>query len=126
MSKIIPIGSVIERTLTTFDEKFLNKLLRQTVFLNWEKIAAAYAADVVPVKVIGDVLFLQAKTSAAKDNLKFIAKDLLDNVNKILGNGKEVFKKIEYAKTFMSRGKLKKFSARPKKILQSIELSAEE
>ena len=129
MSEIKSIDAIMQDTLLTFDKEFLRKLISQAIFTNWEKIAGKFSKDLVPVKIKDDVLILHAKTSAARDNLKFIAKDILDNANNFLASGEVVLRKIDYAKTFEMPSKILKKISRPKKnspSLNDIQLTDEE
>ena len=133
MGEIESLSAVMSKTLQSYDENFKKKLLRRTIFTCWKDIAAPFAEDIFPIKVSKQTVILYAKTSAAKDNFKYIAKDILDAANKIIGGGEEVYKDFDYAKTFNKPSRTtekifgkKKFSSAKKFSVDDIKLTAKE
>lgn len=123
------VSEIIQKNFQTFDEKLQKKIISHEIFFRWEEIASPIIAkDIFPMKIDGTTLIVYAKNSAAKDSMKFLAQNILDNANKILGDGKEIFTKIAFAKSFE---RLKKFHSQKKvttnkNISSDIELTAEE
>lgn len=129
MSEFESVGEAVLQSLKLHGEKFRKKLVRSGIFHRWNEIAGPFAEDIFPIKVVGSTLILYSKTSAAKDNFKYIAKDILDAANEIIGGGEEIYKKIDFAKSFgKPTSNAKKFSKSKKistqeKFVDDIELS---
>ena len=130
MSEFESAGESVLQGLRKMNENFKSKMIRSAIFYRWKDIAGPFADDIFPIKVVGNTLILYSKTSAAKDNFKYIAKDILDAANFIIGGGEEIFKKIDFAKSFsrpsaktknFSKGK--KISAQKKFPVDDVELS---
>ena len=110
MSELEPVSEAIFKSVLQLDKKFQQKLIQHRIFHLWKEIAGPYAEDIFPVKVIDKTLILYAKTSAAKDTFKYIAKDILDKANELIGDGNELYQKIDFAKNFNRQPAAKKIS----------------
>ncbi len=98
MSQFVPAGMAIESSLQQLNEKFRKRIVVNSIRLRWKEILGNLAEDILFVTAVGDKLVLYAQNSAAKDNFKFISKDVLDRANQFFGA--ELLKKIEFAKNF--------------------------
>ena len=88
------------------------KFLGSEVIRNWSKLVEAeIAAQVVPVTIEHGVLFVDAQSSAVKDQLKFFAEEIIDAINENFGREEPLVKEIRIAKGFQIADKPK-----PKKI----------
>ena len=133
MSELENISAVMVKSLQSYSANFRKKILSHTIFTCWKEIAAPLAEDIFPIKVENQTIILYAKNTAAKDNFKYIAKDILDAANKIVGGGEEVYKKFDYAKNFDKPNRTaekilskKKFSAAKKISVADVKLTAAE
>ena len=129
MSEIFTIKNILEEKFKTYDKDFQKKLLQHKIFNHWNEIASQIIAnDVLPLKIEGETLILYAKNSSAKDAIKFLAQDILNNANEKIGNGKKILKNISFAKSFERLKKNRQqnnFSAQ-KIVVDDIELTDEE
>ena len=129
MSEIEPVSAAIQKIFNKFNEDYQKKILRNSIFIHWNEIANIYAKDIVPLKIVDDTLILYSENSSAKNNLKYIAKDIIDSVNEKIGGGKKIFNKIDFAKTFEKPTTPIKITEQKKSVqidISKIELSAEE
>ena len=84
------------------------KFLGSEVIHNWSKLVDdEIAAQVIPVTIEHGVLFVDAQSSAVKDQLKFFAEEIIDAINKNFGRGELLVKEIRIAKGFQIADKLK-------------------
>lgn len=84
------------------------KFLGSEVIRNWNKlIDDSIAAQVTPVTIEHGVLFVDAQSSAVKDQLKFFAEEIIDAINENFGRGEPLVKEIRIAKGFQIADKLK-------------------
>jgi len=100
VSELESAGEAVLQSLRLHGDNFKKKLVQNGIFQRWREIAGPFADDIFPIKVDGTTLILYSKISAAKDNFKYIAKDILDAANKIVGGGEEIYKNIDFAKSF--------------------------
>lgn len=84
------------------------KFLGSEVLRNWSKLVDdKLAAQVVPVTIEHGVLFVDAQSSAVKDQLKFFAEEIIDAINENFGRDEPLVKEIRIAKGFQIADKLK-------------------
>lgn len=77
------------------------KLLCNEVLHSWNKIVDEdIAAQVRPVAIEHGTLFVDAKSSAFKDQLKFFAEEIIDAVNENFAEGEPLVKEIRIAQGF--------------------------
>ncbi len=132
MSEFESAGAAAWQSLSRLGKNFQKKLMRHRIFHHWKEIAGPIAEDIFPIKIVGATIVLYAKTSAAKDNFKYIAKDILDAANKMAGGDEEIYKKFDFAKSFNrptfseQNFRKQKTSAQKKFSVENIELSAAE
>ena len=94
------LSNVVVKTLEAYEDNFKKKFIKHKIFHCWKEIAYPFAEDIFPIKIVGDTVILYAKTSAVKDNFKYIANDILDAANKIVGDNKKIYKNFDYAKNY--------------------------
>ena len=129
MSEIESAVGVMNKTLQTLDKDLQKKIVNHGIFFHWKEIAGSIAKDIFPIKIVGDTIILYAETSVAKDNMKFLAQEIIDKANEVVGLGEEIFKHIDFAKSFERKKILpKKKIAPPQKkfSVEEIELTDEE
>ena len=100
MSELENISNVMAKNISTYGNKYKEKLRRYSIFHYWKEIAGPVAEDIFPIKIIDSRLILYSQTSAARDNFRYIAKDILDGANEIVGGGEKIFTDIDFAKNF--------------------------
>ena len=129
MSELESAGVAVQQSLKGLNKKFQKKLVTHKIFHCWKDIAGVIADDIFPIKIVGKTIVLYAKTSAAKDNFKYIARDILDAANKVVGGEEEIYKKFDFAKSFTQPQEVEKNipDAKNKKIpVAKVKLSAAE
>lgn len=116
------IQEILNKKIQSYGADFQKKLLRHKIFCRWKEIAPEnISEDIFPVKIKNNILVLHAKTSVAKDNLKFFAQDIIDSANKILAGGEEIFTKIEIARFYKQKKITKKINIKKPPKITSVE-----
>ena len=129
MSEIESAVELMNKTLQTLDKDLQKKIVNHGIFFHWKEIAGSLARDIFPIKIVGDTIILYAETSVAKDNMKFLAQEIIDKANEVVGFGEEIFKHIDFAKSFEQRKILQKKKNTPQQKnipVEEIELTDEE
>ena len=84
------------------------KFLGSEVIHNWSNLVdESIAAQVTPVTIEHGVLFVDAQSSAVKDQLKFFAEEIIDAINENFGREEPLVKEIRIAKGFQIADKPK-------------------
>lgn len=96
MKKIETVNQILIKTLAQDKTGLGEKILCLSVCQNWEKIAGNISAQTSPVKIKNKTLIISAKNSSAKDNLKFLAKNIVEKTNEIIGGGEKIIEKISF------------------------------
>ena len=107
------------------------KFLGSEVIHNWSKLVDdEIAAQVIPVTIEHGVLFVDAQSSAVKDQLKFFAEEIIDAINENFGREEPLVKEIRIAKGFQIADKPPKKVSEPAPVeevdLEQIPLTDEE
>lgn len=77
------------------------KFLYCKVIKNWSKfVDESIAAQVKPVAIEHGVLFVEAESSAVKDQLKFFAEEIIEAINEKFAEEEPLIKEIQIAKGF--------------------------
>ena len=76
----------------------INRFVHDKMRALGEDVDKSIAAQVKPVKIEHGVLFVCSQSSAFKDQLKFLAEEIIDKINENFGQ--EVVKKIRLTQTF--------------------------
>ena len=109
---MIDLDLTLHEQIRALGTETYKKFLGSEVIRNWSKLVDdEIAAQVVPVTIEHGVLFVDAQSSAVKDQLKFFAEEIIDAINETFGREEPLVKEIKIAKGFQIADKLK-----PKKI----------
>ena len=99
MSNVETAANIIHRNIAAIGEEFQKKLQRQAVFTYWrEIIGEVYFRQVTPIKIANGVLTLYSSNSVIKDQLKYLAYDIIEAIKKKVGEG--AVEKIAFGKSF--------------------------
>ena len=78
-----------------------DQFISNKIIYDWDKIVdASIAAQVCPVKFEYGILFVDVKNSAFKDQLKFVAEEIIDAVNEHFAQAEPLVKDLRPAKSF--------------------------
>ena len=87
-------------------ETYERFLLSELLYYWNDSVDKSISAKVKPVKIEHGILFVEVKSSAFKDQLKFLEEELLDTINEIFNQGKILVKEIRPAQGFQIADKL--------------------
>ncbi|MBR1646728.1 MAG: DUF721 domain-containing protein [Selenomonadaceae bacterium] len=95
------IESVLQESMRALGEEPYQKFLSDEIIFYWDTLVdKSISAGVQPIVFEKGVLFIHAKSSAVKDQLKFFAEEIIDAINERFGNGEDAVKEIRPAKPF--------------------------
>lgn len=93
------LENFLHEKMRSLGAEVYQKFLCDELICHWrELVDKNISAQVQPVKVEHGILFVAVKNSAFKDQLKFLAEDLIETVNKNFGQ--PLVKKIKIAPSF--------------------------
>lgn len=95
------LDDVLKMTLRALGPEIYKKILSDEIFKHWDTLVdKSISAGTQPIVLENGILFVHAKSSAVKDQLKFFAEDIIDAINARFGNGGQLVKEIRPAKSF--------------------------
>lgn len=100
MGQFEPASAVIRRTLSNFGGNLQREIICRSIFQRWHEIAGNFSKSLLPLRIDGKNLILCAKNSVAKDNVKFIANTLVNNINEKIGQGEQIIETVSLGKSF--------------------------
>ena len=97
--------TLIEKILQTSIRKLgtdnFKNFLSEQILRHWNTLVdKSIAAFVTPIEIEHGILFVDVKSSAHKDQLKFYAEDIVDAINEHFGNGEQIIKEIKVARPY--------------------------
>lgn len=128
---MIEFNLPLREQMRALGEETYRKFLCSEVIHNWSKLVDAnIAAQVRPVTIEHGVLFVDAQSSAFKDQLKFFAEEIIDAINENFAQEGLLIKEIRIAKGFQIADKPPKKISQPAQVpkieLDQIKLTDEE
>ncbi len=129
---MITINNFLSEKMRSLGAAAYKKFLCNEVIQNWSRLVDEnIAAKVKPVTIEHGILFVDVKSSAYKDQLKFLSEDIIDSINAAFAEGEPLVTSIQIAKGFqvanMPPEKISEPSFPDKNItLEQITLSDEE
>ena len=98
----------------TFDELARKKVLCSEVIYNWSRLVDETIAEKVePVKIEHGVLFVDVKSAAFKDQLKFYAEEIIDAINDAFPQDEPLVRELRIAKGFQIADKSAEKNSHP-------------
>ena len=98
---MIDSDNFLHEKMRSFGATTYKKFLRGEVIHNWSKLVDATLVDKVrPVTIEHGILFVDVKSSALKDQLKFFAEEIVDAINDAFPQEPPLVKAIRIAKGF--------------------------
>ena len=98
----------------TVDATTRKKILRSEVIYNWSRLVDETIAEkIVPVTIEHGVLFVDVKSAAFKDQLKFYAEEIIDAINDAFAQDEPLVREIRIAKGYQIADKLAEENSRP-------------
>ena len=98
---MIELDWALHKQIRALGEAAYKKFLCSEVIYNWSKLFnESLAAQIIPITIEHGVLFVDAQSSALKDQLKFFAEEIIDEINKNFGQDEPLIKEIRIAKGF--------------------------
>ena len=95
------IESVLHNSIRALGSEIYKRFLSDEIVSHWDTLVdKSISANVQPIVMENGVLFVHAKSSAVKDQLKFFAEDIIDAINDAFGNGGQAVKEIRPAKPY--------------------------
>ncbi|MBR4384041.1 MAG: DUF721 domain-containing protein [Selenomonadaceae bacterium] len=95
------IGSVLQGSIRSLGAEHYQRFLSDEIIFHWDTLVdKSISASVQPIVFENGVLFVHAKSSAFKDQLKFFVEDIIDAINERFGNGEQKVREIRPAKPF--------------------------
>lgn len=95
------IKNFLHEQMRSQGEDTYKKFLYSEIIHNWNKLVdGIIAAKVRPVKIEHGVLFVHVENSAFKDQLKFLADEILDAINSSYKQEKPLVNSVKIAKGF--------------------------
>ena len=95
------IEDVLHNSIRALGSDIYKKFLSDEIVLHWDTLVDEnISANVQPIVLENGVLFVHAKSSAVKDQLKFFVEDIIDAINDAFGNGGQAVKEIKPAKPY--------------------------
>lgn len=95
------IESVLHGSIRSLGEETYREFLSNEIISHWDTLVdKSISNGVQPIAFENGVLFVHAKSSALKDQLKFFVEDIIDAINEHFGNGDREVKEIRPAKPF--------------------------
>lgn len=100
MNQFESVDKILVRTVTKDMRGLSEKFLQLSISQHWKEIAGNVFNQIAPLRVQNKTLFLYAKNSAVKNNVKYLSKDIIKKINEIVGYGEEVIEKISFGRSF--------------------------
>ena len=98
---MIEIDQVLHEQIRSFGATTYKTFLCSEIINNWsELVDESIAAQVKPVGIEHNTLLVSVKSSAFKDQLKFLAEEIIDAINENFGKEEPLVKEIRIAKSF--------------------------
>ena len=108
---MIDLSNFIQGTVDATTRK---KILRSEVIYNWSRLVDETIAEkIVPVTIEHGVLFVDVKSAAFKDQLKFYAEEIIDAINDAFAQDEPLVREIRIAKGYQIADKLAEENSRP-------------
>ncbi len=128
---MIELDLMLHKQIRSFGAETYKKFLCSELIRNWDKLVdKTIAAQIRPVTIEHGVLFVDVQNSALKDQLKFFAEEILDDIKENFGQTELTVKEIRIAKGFQIADKPKKTLSKPVQVqevdLKQITLTDEE
>lgn len=93
----------LREKMRSLGQETYQRFLCKELIHDWDKLVdESIAAQVRPVTIEHGILFVDVKSSAFKDQLKFFAEEIIDALNEYFAEGKPLVKEIQIAKPFQS------------------------
>ena len=106
MNKFESIDKILIKTAAQDKTGFGEKILCLSVCQRWKEIAGNLSEKISPIKIQGKTLIISAENSAAKDNAKFLAKNIIEKTNEIVGRGEKIIEKISFGNSLQKPKKI--------------------
>ena len=90
----------VQKSLSENNPKLLKKLQQQLIFNYWEEIFPKFADKFFPVRIDGDILFVDSNDSSFKDMIKFGAPEFVKKINDKISPNSPVIAKMKFSKSF--------------------------
>ena len=98
---MIEIDRVLHEQIRSYGAPFYKKFLCGEVIQNWSKLVdKSISAQIQPVTIEHGVLFVNVENSAFKDQLKFLAEEIIEAINETFGQEEPLVKEVQLAKGF--------------------------
>ena len=130
---MIELDNFLHEKMRSFGTETYRRFLCEEVIQNWSRLVDKTIAEkIVPVTIEHGVLFVNANSSAFKDQLKFFAEEIIDAINDAFKQEVPLIKEIRIAKGFQIANMPPKKNSPPAQIdtptieLEQIILSDEE
>ena len=124
---------MIEKKMRSFGAAVYQKFLCNEVIDNWHELVDAGIVDKVrPVTIERDILFVEVASSAYKDQLKFLAEEIVDAINEKICQGELIIKGLRIANAAQIAANPPKKISKPAQVerskvtLEQVTLSNEE
>lgn len=122
---------LVHKQIRSFGAATYKKFLCSELIHNWNNLVDEnIAAQIKPVTIEHGVLFVDAESSAIKDQLKFFAAEIIDAINEKFAEEEPLVKEIRIAKGFqiaaMKQKKISKPAQASQITLEQITLTKEE
>lgn len=100
MSEFEAVDGVLIRTIEKLPKNLNEKLLRIEIFRRWKEIAESLSKQILPMGIKNKTLILYASNPVVKDNMKFLANNIVEKINSTVGNGEKIIERITFGKSF--------------------------
>lgn len=100
MSEFEAVDGVLIRTIEKLPKNLNEKLLRIEIFRRWKEIAESLSKQILPMGIKNKTLILYASNPVVKDNMKFLANNIVEKINSTVGNGEKIIESITFGKSF--------------------------
>lgn len=100
MSEFEAVDGVLIRTIEKLPKNLNEKLLRIEIFRRWKEIAESLSKQILPMGIKNKTLILYASNPVVKDNMKFLANNIVEKINSTIGNGEKIIERITFGKSF--------------------------
>lgn len=100
MSEFEAVDGVLIRTIEKLPKNLNEKLLRIEIFRRWKEIAESLSKQILPMGIKNKTLILYTSNPVVKDNMKFLANNIVEKINSTVGNGEKIIERITFGKSF--------------------------
>ena len=98
---MIPIKQILQASIHRLGAENYKEFLLEQISRYWNTLVdKSISAFVTPIEIEHDTLFVDVKSSAHKDQLKFFVEEIIDAVNENFGNGEEIIREIRIARPY--------------------------